>query len=64
MTPTDGPVPLALDEFHVAMHQFIRLFGRRPTAEELTRYQQAQVRVHTRTPSRFRRDAARLISRL
>ena len=59
-------IPTQLDdvEEHLAVHQFIRLFGRRPTEAELAKYRRAQARVRTRVPAKLRRDAARLITRL
>lgn len=46
------------------VHQYIRLFGRRPTETDLLRYQQAQSRVTGRLPARVRRGVARVITRL
>jgi hypothetical protein len=36
------------DDDHVLVHQFIRLFGRRPNAEELAQYRTAQTRIRHR----------------
>ena len=46
------------------VHQFIRIVGRRPTPEELRRYESARSRRSLRLPSRARRGLARLIVRL
>ncbi len=46
------------------VHQYIRLFGHRPSPEELERYRRAQGNVAAYLPSRLRRGAARLITRL
>ena len=46
------------------VHQFIRLFGRVPSAAELQRYRRARARVGLRLPSRAPRDASRPIVRL
>jgi hypothetical protein len=56
--------PSAPDSDQAMVHQFIRLVGRRPTAEELRRYQQHRSRAALRLPSHLRRSAARLIARL
>lgn len=44
------------------VHQFIRLFGRAPSADELTRF--ANTRVQRPRPRGLRRGMARLIMRL
>jgi hypothetical protein len=46
------------------VHQFIRVVGRRPTPEELRRYQSARSGVSLFLPRRARRGLARLIVRL
>lgn len=46
------------------VHRFIRVVGRRPTPDELRRYEEARFRVSLRLPSRVRRGTARLIGRL
>lgn len=46
------------------VHAFIRLVGRRPTPEELVRYQQGRARAALRLPRGARRSAARIIARL
>lgn len=48
----------------VLVHQFIRLFGRRPTAEELARYQYARTGIGVRQPSNVRVRLAQLVTRL
>ncbi|GAB7005633.1 hypothetical protein JCM18899A_31060 [Nocardioides sp. AN3] len=45
------------------IHQFIRLFGHRPTPYELERYERARARLSGHLPARIRRNAARLITR-
>ena len=45
------------------VHQFIRVVGRRPTPEELRRYQSARSRVSLAPPRRARRGLARLMVR-
>jgi hypothetical protein len=54
----------SFEDDHVLAHQFIRLFGRRPSPSELERYRAAQARVRYRMRSRTRRRLARLISRM
>ena len=50
------------------IHQFIRVFGHRPTPHELERYQRARAGLSAQQPAqlpaRLRRRAARLITRL
>ena len=46
------------------VHQFIRVVGRRPTPEELGRYQTSRSGAILGLPSRARRGLARLITRL
>jgi hypothetical protein len=55
---------LRVDNDHMLAHQFIRLFGRRPTPIELAQYRDAQTRVRYRLHARARRHAARMITRL
>jgi hypothetical protein len=45
------------------IHQFIRVVGRRPTPEELGRYEGPRYRVSLPPPRRARRGLARLIVR-
>ena len=45
------------------IHQFIRVVGRRPTPEELGRYEGPRSRVSLPPPRRARRGFARLIVR-
>jgi hypothetical protein len=45
------------------IHQFIRVVGRRPTPEELRRYDSARSRVSLPPPRRARRGLARLMVR-
>jgi hypothetical protein len=45
------------------IHQFIRVVGRRPTPEELRRYDSARSRVSLPPPRRGRRGLARLMVR-
>jgi hypothetical protein len=45
-------------------HRFIRLFGHRPTAQELEHYQRARASLSGHLPARIRRHAARLVTRL
>jgi hypothetical protein len=55
--PTDEPdMPL--------VHDFIRIFGRKPKPGELSTYQRARARMALRRPGGLRRRAARLIVRL
>jgi hypothetical protein len=44
--------------------QFIRLFGHRPSAQELQRYEHARAGLSAHLPARMRRRAARLITRV
>ena len=46
------------------VHHYIRVFGRRPTADDLVRYQRARSRLSLGFPARARRRAAQLIVRL
>lgn len=46
------------------VHQFIRLFGRRPTPQELEQFQNARAAIAGERPLRLRHRAARLITRL
>jgi hypothetical protein len=46
------------------IHQFIRLFGHRPTPLELERYQRARASLTGQLPARLRRHAARMVTRL
>lgn len=55
---------LRVDDDRMLAHQFIRLFGRKPTPIELARYREAQTRVRYRLHARARRHAARMITRL
>jgi hypothetical protein len=57
-------VPSVTDHDPALVHQFIRLVGRRPTPEELRRYQQHRSRAALRLPLGLRRGAARLVARL
>jgi hypothetical protein len=52
------------DDDHVLVHQYIRLFGRRPTPEQLTQYRTAKARVRHRLRFRVRRRTARVLTRL
>jgi hypothetical protein len=52
------------DDAHLVVHQYIRLFGRRPTAQELAQYRAARSRVRYRMGSRLRRRVATLVTRL
>lgn len=60
--PVQAVQPLA-DRDPVLVHQFIRLVGRPPTADELLRYREVRTRAVLRRPGRLRRTAARLITR-
>lgn len=60
--PDEGP--RADDEERALVHQFIRLFGHRPSLDELDRYRSAHAGVAVHLPARLRRGAARLITRL
>lgn len=79
MWRTTTPIPLAGVDEHCAVHQFIRVHGRRPTAEELARCQRTAPAVPVSTGAagppalaagpaavtgRVRRDIARLIARI
>jgi hypothetical protein len=73
MRPTDqDPWPRATDVDHCAVHQFIRLHGRRPTPEELAQgligsgHTEGPAATSARAPrpSALRREVARLIHRL
>ena len=44
-------------------HQFIRLFGHRPSARELQQYERARAGLAAHLPARIRRNAARMITR-
>lgn len=46
------------------VHQFIRLFGHRPTPAELLHYRRARAGLAAHLPARLRRHAARMITRL
>ena len=46
------------------VHHFIRVFGHRPTPEELARYQRARSSLRMRLPARARRRVAQIIVRL
>lgn len=46
------------------IQQFIRLFGHRPTAQELQQYQRARAGLVVYLPARIRRNAARIVTRL
>ncbi|MEV7431745.1 MULTISPECIES: hypothetical protein [unclassified Nocardioides] len=77
---TTAPIPLAGVDEHCAVHQFIRVHGRRPTAEELARCQRTAPPLPVATGAagppvpaagpaaavtgRVRRDIARLIARI
>jgi hypothetical protein len=56
--------PSAPDSDQALVHQFIRLVGHRPTAEELRRYQHHRTQAALRLSAHLRRSAARLIARL
>ena len=76
MRSTDPVEPTGLDD-HCLVHQFIRIHGRRPTAEELSSLADGAVAVPPRVPpvvpparrstpgavSGLRRELARLINR-
>ena len=53
--PTQDDQPL--------VHQFIRRFGRRPTADELDRFQESQAAVGSAVRAKVRHRLARLIMR-
>jgi hypothetical protein len=63
---TSSPLHLEdTDDDHVVVHQYIRLFGRRPSALELAQFRQARSRSRYRAGSALsRRVVATLISRL
>ncbi|MCW2833312.1 MAG: hypothetical protein JWN68_1265 [Nocardioides sp.] len=46
------------------VHHFIRIFGRRPTPDEVARYQLVRSRIKRCFPARARRGMAQLIVRL
>lgn len=61
MTISTSSRPTDVDQ--ALVHQFIRVFGRRPTPGELSRYQQAQVGLAWGLAARTRRGVARVIAR-
>lgn len=67
MRSTSSVETAPIDE-HVLVHQFIRLFGRRPSAAELERFRRGQVSPSPTVPgrgsARVRVRVAQLISRL
>jgi hypothetical protein len=46
------------------IEQFTRLFGHRPTPQELDLYQRARAGLAAQLPARIRRRAARMVTRL
>jgi hypothetical protein len=46
------------------VHQFVRLFGHRPSARELQQYERARAGLAAHLPARIRRNAARMITRV
>jgi hypothetical protein len=50
------------DPDQALVHQYIRVFGHRPTPEELARYRRAQLGMAVQLPARLRRGAARIIT--
>lgn len=45
------------------VQQFTRLFGHRPTPQELAQYEHARAGLAVHLPARIRRRAARLVTR-
>jgi hypothetical protein len=56
--------PVDHDDEHLLVHQYIRLFGRRPSPKELADYRSAVTRVRYRMRPRVRRRIATIVARL
>jgi hypothetical protein len=56
--------PIDNDDDHLLVHQYIRLFGRRPSTKELAEYRSAITRVRYRMRPRVRRRIATIVARL
>jgi hypothetical protein len=55
---------LARDVDAPLVHQFVRVFGRRPSAQDLQRYQSVRAGLALQAPPRLRVRAARIVTRL